>query len=102
MCTQMDLEMCDVTTAEVQQVIENLVVYSWPGAEHRDLCGDPPSKPFPRMTYHDAMQCYGSDKPDTRFAWQVRQHKTVKMVSLFLATSAFSQDFLLFILINSV
>lgn len=64
---QVDLEMADVTMAEIQELIENLLTHSWPD--------DLPSvkAPFPSMTYEEAMTTYGVDKPDTRFGWKVRR-----------------------------
>ncbi|XP_063610062.1 aspartate--tRNA ligase, mitochondrial-like [Penaeus indicus] len=63
---QVDLEMADVTMAEIQELIENLLTHSWP--DH--LPGV--KAPFPSMTYEEAMTTYGVDKPDTRFGWKLQ------------------------------
>lgn len=64
-CPQLDIEMSDVTMKDIQQLVEDLVRYSWPA----HLPPLPPS--FPIMTYAEAVTSYGSDKPDTRFDWKV-------------------------------
>ncbi len=59
--TQIDVEMSFCNQEDVIEVGEKLIhdVFS--------KCGfDVPEK-FPRMTYHDAMENYGSDKPDMRY-----------------------------------
>lgn len=42
-------------------LIENVLLHSWPN-ESQQI-----SIPFKRMTFAEAMDKYGSDKPDTRF-----------------------------------
>ena len=49
----------------IQSLIEELIVYSWP--EGRGQV----TTPFPSVTYRQAMDQYGSDKPDTRFLMTV-------------------------------
>ena len=45
--------------------------------------------PFPRMTWHDAMETYGIDKPDTRFDLKlVNLNETVKDVDFTVFKSA--------------
>ncbi|XP_042868892.1 aspartate--tRNA ligase, mitochondrial-like [Penaeus japonicus] len=63
---QVDLEMADVTMAEIQQLIENLLIHCWP--DHLPAI----KAPFPSMTYEEAMTAYGVDKPDTRFEWKLQ------------------------------
>ncbi len=59
---QLDLEMSFVDREDVLDVLEEAVVASF------DALGRPaPARPFPRLTYADAMRTYGSDKPDLRF-----------------------------------
>jgi len=58
--TQIDVEMSFCTQDDVIEVAEKLI------HETFKACGkDIPTK-FPRMTYSDAMEFYGSDKPDLR------------------------------------
>ena len=59
--TQLDVEMSFVDEAAVTNTMEELVRYVFKETLHVDL-----PDPFPRMTYADAMQRYGSDKPDLR------------------------------------
>ncbi len=59
--TQIDLEMSFVGVEDVLVVLEEIVVRAW-----RDAGGIELARPFPRMSYHDAMGRYGVDKPDTR------------------------------------
>ncbi|XP_068211162.1 aspartate--tRNA ligase, mitochondrial-like isoform X2 [Palaemon carinicauda] len=62
---QVDLEVANVTMEEIQRLIENLLVHSWP--EHLS----PVKSPFPIISYQEAMSKYGVDKPDTRFDWKL-------------------------------
>lgn len=60
--TQVDLEMSFVEEKDVQDITEKILA-----AMMREIKGLDIATPFPRMTWHDAMTQYGSDKPDTRF-----------------------------------
>jgi len=59
--TQIDVEMSFCTQEEVIEVAETLLKGVFTAAGHEV------QTPFNRMTYHDAMECYGSDKPDLRY-----------------------------------
>jgi aspartyl-tRNA synthetase len=60
--TQVDLEMSFVQPEDVFDVIEPLIV------EYFKVAGWPePERPFRRMAYKEAMERFGSDKPDLRF-----------------------------------
>jgi aspartyl-tRNA synthetase len=59
--TQIDVEMSFVRQEDVQGVIEPLMV------KLAKLVGKEVTAPFPRLAYKDAMEWYGSDKPDVRF-----------------------------------
>ncbi len=58
--TQIDVEMSFVRQQDVQTMIEGLMV------ELAPLAGQTAVAPFPRLPYKDAMEWYGSDKPDLR------------------------------------
>ncbi len=64
--TQIDLEMSFVDREDVYALMEGLISRIWKESLGVDL-----PTPFPRMPYHDAMNRYGVDKPDTRFEMEL-------------------------------
>ncbi|NLC32550.1 MAG: aspartate--tRNA ligase [Clostridiales bacterium] len=64
--TQLDLEMSFVEPKDVQTVVENAFSAVFKEVKDTDI-----NLPLPRMTWKDAMDKYGSDKPDTRFDMQI-------------------------------
>ena len=64
---QLDLELAFPTREEVLDVLEQVVLASFESLGRR-----PPPRPFPRMSYADAMLRYGSDKPDVRFGLEIQ------------------------------
>ncbi len=74
--TQVDLELAFVGVEEVLQVLEALVANAW-----LDTLGVALARPFPRMSYAEAMGRYGSDKPDTRVLLEL-----VELTDLFRGT----------------
>jgi aspartyl-tRNA synthetase len=60
--TQLDIEMSFVTQDDVIDLSEAIL-----GALWRDLAGVEIETPIPRISWHDAMARYGSDKPDLRY-----------------------------------
>ncbi|MHC1715923.1 MAG: aspartate--tRNA ligase [Acidaminococcaceae bacterium] len=60
--TQLDMEMSFVESEDVMEMMEGLISYIFKGALDRDL-----EVPFKRLTWDEAMDRYGSDKPDLRF-----------------------------------
>jgi aspartyl-tRNA synthetase len=60
--TQLDLEMSFIREEDIFDLIEG-----WIDRIFRELKGVSLNIPFPRMTYSDAMDRYGTDRPDTRF-----------------------------------
>ena len=60
--TQVDLETSFLSEEEIQDLTEELIAKVM-----KDVKGIDVTLPFPRMKYDDAMNFYGSDKPDTRF-----------------------------------
>ncbi|EMF0174214.1 aspartate--tRNA ligase [Enterococcus hirae] len=64
--TQVDIETTFLTTEEIQDYTEGLIAKVM-----KDVRGIDVTLPFPRMTYDEAMNRYGSDKPDTRFEMEL-------------------------------
>ncbi|MEI5905719.1 aspartate--tRNA ligase [Bacillus spongiae] len=60
--TQVDIEMSFMDQEEIITLMESMMEKMM-----KDVKGVDVSLPFPRMTYDEAMNRYGSDKPDTRF-----------------------------------
>ena len=63
--TQIDCEMSFVEQEDVIQMFEGLVKHIFKYVKGIDF-----TEPFIRMTWNDAMQKYGSDKPDLRFGME--------------------------------
>ncbi len=66
--TQIDVEASFISDVEIQTLIEGLLARIF-----REARGVEIPTPFPRMTWHDAMNRYGIDKPDTRFAMELTE-----------------------------
>ena len=64
--TQLDIEMSFIDQADILAVAEKLLVKIWNEAVGYEI-----PTPIRHMTYADAMQNYGSDKPDLRFGLQL-------------------------------
>jgi aspartyl-tRNA synthetase len=64
--TQLDMEFAFVAERDVQDCVEALIRHVF-----KDVIGVELADPFPRMTYAEAMQRYGSDKPDLRIAMEL-------------------------------
>lgn len=60
--TQLDMEMSFMSQEEILELNEDLVCHLFKSVKGIDL-----PRPFPRLTYAEAMARYGTDKPDTRF-----------------------------------
>ena len=60
--TQIDCEMSFVEQEDVISLFEGMAKHLF-----RNIRGIELTEAFPRITWHDAMKYYGSDKPDTRF-----------------------------------
>ena len=60
--TQIDIEMSFIDREDMYKLIEGLLQRIWKDVINVDL-----ELPFPHLSYHDAMNQYGVDKPDTRF-----------------------------------
>jgi aspartyl-tRNA synthetase len=66
--TQLDIEMSFAEEEDVMQLIEDLVVKIMEEVKPQKRI----IKPFPRINYADAMERFGSDKPDIRFGMELK------------------------------
>jgi aspartyl-tRNA synthetase len=64
--TQIDIEMSFSDETDIMNMTENMIcrVFS-------EVIGEEIPKNFPQITWHEAMERYGSDKPDTRFGMEL-------------------------------
>jgi aspartyl-tRNA synthetase len=74
--TQLDIEMSFIDQEDILTVAEKILIKVWKEVVDFEI-----PRPIRRMTYADAMDNYGSDKPDLRFASQLRD-----LTSFFSAT----------------
>nr|WP_314633624.1 aspartate--tRNA ligase [uncultured Porphyromonas sp.] len=70
--TQIDCEMSFVEQEDVLSIFEGMTQYLFKELLDLDI-----PVPFPRMSWHEAMTRYGSDKPDTRFGMEFVEVKDV-------------------------
>ena len=70
--TQLDLEMAFVTEEQVLEVIESLMRRLTQEVLEMEVPG-----PFPRMSYAEAMERFGCDRPDLRFGMEIKDLKAV-------------------------
>ena len=65
--TQLDIELSFIDREDMHTLIEGLMKRVW-----KDTMGIDVSTPFPRMSFQDAMNRFGIDKPDTRFEMEIQ------------------------------
>ena len=65
--TQLDVEMSFVQTEDVFQVVEGMMTVLF-----KELKGIDLRKPFPRLSWKEAVSRYGTDKPDIRFGLELK------------------------------
>jgi aspartyl-tRNA synthetase len=75
---QLDLEMAFVEMQDVLDVMEAAVAGAFEAVGRT-----PPPRPFPHLTYDEAMARYGSDKPDLRFGMEIQDATAVTRDSEF-------------------
>lgn len=76
--TQIDIEMSFVDEEQVWGMVEGLVAHVW-----KEVLGIRLDTPFPRLKYFEAMERFGSDKPDTRFGMELKDVTSVFRNSTF-------------------
>jgi len=77
--TQIDIEMSFVTAEDVYRLVEGMMKRIFKDSISYDL-----KTPFPRISYDESMELYGSDKPELRFGMPM------KSFSVFVPGSGFS------------
>ena len=77
--TQLDLEMSYTTQDEVLDLIEGLYTEVIEDLSDKRLL----TKPFPRLTYTESMDRFGSDKPDLRFGLELKDVSEIARSSEF-------------------
>ncbi|MFC0014927.1 MULTISPECIES: aspartate--tRNA ligase [Allobacillus] len=77
--TQIDIETSFMNQEEIMKLTEEMLRFVVKEVKGKDI-----ANPFPRMSYQEAMERYGSDKPDTRFGMELKQ------INEFAATSNFN------------
>lgn len=86
--TQVDVEMSFMTTDEILEIGEKMVA-----KVIKDVKGIDIPLPLPRMTWHDAMETYGIDKPDIRFDMKlINLNEVVKDVDFMVFQSALQNN----------
>jgi len=64
--TQLDVELSFTDEAQVQELVEELMAEVW-----EEILGASIATPFPRLAYEEAMQRFGTDKPDLRYGMEL-------------------------------
>ena len=82
--TQVDLEMSFVDAEDIQECVEGYIKRLF-----KEVLGVDIPTPLPRLTFADAMNRYGSDKPDTRFGFEIQDiTETVKDIDFVVFKNA--------------
>jgi aspartyl-tRNA synthetase len=82
--TQIDLEMSFVDSEDIQSCVEGFIQRLFKKVLDVDV-----PLPLPKLTFADAMNRYGSDKPDTRFGMEIQDiSETVKDIDFVVFKSA--------------
>jgi len=64
--TQLDMEMSFLDQEQILALNEGLIAAIWKSVKGIEL-----PRPFPRLTWHEAMERYGTDRPDTRYGMEL-------------------------------
>tara|TARA_B100000700_G_scaffold314759_1_gene401793 strand:- start:556 stop:2373 length:1818 start_codon:yes stop_codon:yes gene_type:complete len=65
--TQLDIEMSFISEREILKLNENLIAKIW-----KEIKGIELETPFPRITWRESMEIYGTDRPDTRYEMHLK------------------------------
>ncbi|MFO7248772.1 MAG: aspartate--tRNA ligase [Bacillota bacterium] len=65
--TQVDIETSFLRAEQIQELVEELTAYVW-----KETIGVDVPRPFPRLSYQEALDRYGTDKPDIRFGLELK------------------------------
>ncbi len=65
--TQIDVEMSFITQEDILALTERFVAMAW-----KEILDVDVPVPFPRMSFHDALNRFGSDKPDIRYGLELQ------------------------------
>jgi aspartyl-tRNA synthetase len=75
--TQIDIEASFITREDIFRLAEGLIAALWSEA------GQPVTPPFPRLSYVEATERFGSDRPDTRYGLEIQDATRVFAASEF-------------------
>ncbi|MBE0558550.1 MAG: aspartate--tRNA ligase, partial [Proteobacteria bacterium] len=64
--TQIDVEMSFITEEDIIRIMEGMIAHLFRACLGREL-----ALPFPRISYHEAVNRYGKDNPDVRFGLEI-------------------------------
>ena len=70
--TQIDMEMSFVEESDIMEVVEEMIHHLF-----REVLDIEISIPFPKISYMDAMERFGTDKPDTRFGIEIKDISSI-------------------------
>ena len=85
--TQIDLEMSFVDAEDIQECVEGFIQRVF-----KEIKGVDVQLPLQRLTFADAMNRYGSDKPDTRFGFEIQDiTETVKDIDFVVFKNAIEE-----------
>lgn len=84
--TQVDLEMSFIDREDMYRLIEGVLKRTW-----KETLGVDIPTPFPRMSYQEAMDRFGIDKPDTRFGCEIQDLTELFKSSTFKVFAAAAQ-----------
>ncbi|MBQ8297020.1 MAG: aspartate--tRNA ligase [Ruminococcus sp.] len=85
--TQIDLEMSFVDAEDIQECVEGFIQRVFKEVLNVDI-----PVPLPKLTFADAMNRYGSDKPDTRFGFEIQDiSETVKDIDFVVFRNALDE-----------